>query len=154
MTETPGRIRWEDNERRWDDGGSILGRAGTREDWLFQITQANNDPDDEALALMLQLPGADHRASEITQGGSPEALKAKAEEWLEEFVSSLGAVFGDAVAADLRSRADEMETYIEGGDEGRHDRSMFATGMRRSADLIEHGDIPGTTAATAAREKE
>ena len=41
----------------------------------------------------MQLPGSDHRASEITQGASPEKLKAEAERWLEEFISSLGAIF-------------------------------------------------------------
>ena len=85
------RIRWEDNEHRWDDGGSILGHVGTFDGWLFQIAQASSDPGDEALALMLQLPGVS--VAEISQGGNPEAIKAEAERWLSGFVASLGAIF-------------------------------------------------------------
>jgi len=35
-----------------------------------------------------------------TDPEAPDRLKAEAERWLAEFVASLGAVFGDAVAAD------------------------------------------------------
>jgi hypothetical protein len=99
--------------------------------------------------LVVSLPGdTQHMYANDTENGE-SALKTKAESLLAEFTSSLGAVFSDAAAADLRSRADEMESYADGGDEGRHDRSMFATGMRRSADLIEHGDIPATPAPMA-----
>ena len=80
MTE---RIRWEDNEARWDDNGSILGHVGTRGEWLFQIAEANDDPGDEELALYVTLPGT-HKARHIGTGISPLELKAEAERWLEE----------------------------------------------------------------------
>jgi hypothetical protein len=85
------------------------------------------------------LPGFNGR---IKYRDTLEELHPDAEQWLSEFVSSLGAVFPADAAADLRSYAAEMEGFADGGEAGRHDRSMFATGMRRAADLIEHGDIP------------
>jgi hypothetical protein len=83
-------IHWEDNEARWDDNGSLLGYAGTFGGWLFQIFKASEDADDSTLALMSQLPGTlgDYRHSEDVA-----TLKAEAECWLAEFVSSLGASF-------------------------------------------------------------
>lgn len=93
MTET--RIRWEDNERRWDDSGSILGYVGTRSEWMFQIGEANDDADDEELMLTVAFPGT-HQAASIGSGVSPLGLKAEAERWLEESTASIGAVFPGA----------------------------------------------------------
>ena len=110
------RIRWEDNEHRWDDGGCMLGYAGTRKDWLFQIFEATDDADDETLALTFSLSGVS--AVEIAQGDSTEKLKAEAEKWLEEFASSLGAVFP---GGHPEGNAIEAYTATSAGDgDGRH----------------------------------
>jgi len=85
------------------------------------------------------LPGQFDRHTVSTDPGK---LKAKAEKFLAEFVSSLGAVFGDAVAADLRSRADELEAAASQDDRERRNRLLFGVGLRRAADLVEHGDQP------------
>ena len=128
-----GHIRWE------GDGlsGNHVGRVGTLAWPAFRIYGPDAAHDNWMLAI--QLSSADGR---LRYGDDPDKLKAEAEQWLAGFVAALGAIFPDAAAADLRFRADETESYADGGAEGRHDRSMFATGMRRSADLIERGDIP------------
>lgn len=99
MTET-ARIRWEDNERRWDDNGTILGYVGTRSEWLFAICEANDDADDEELVLTVAFPGT-HQAGSIGTGVSPVDLKAEAERWLTGFVTSLGATFPAEAVDDL-----------------------------------------------------
>jgi len=89
MTET-ARIRWEPTQ--YD---SITGHVGTMKPWAFQIWQVDG-PDspwrlDSALLDQFRYH-VDHP--------DPEPLKRHAERWLEEFVSSLGAIFPEAPAAD------------------------------------------------------
>ena len=92
MTAT-GRIRWERN----DDGSHVTpayeGYVGTIGEPLFFIF----DPDDRDPWWILTsslpgLPGAG-RAERRAHGDDPDKLKAEAEQWLERFVSSLGAIF-------------------------------------------------------------
>ncbi len=79
MTE---RIRWEPNGY---DG--FLGYVSTFDPWLFQLC-----PRPSRWELMCTLPG---KLGANIYDTDPDALKAEAEHWLEEFVSSLGAVFPD-----------------------------------------------------------
>ena len=76
-----GRIRWEPLL-----GGNFDGYVGTRAEPVFKLFLATpGTPTPWALR------------SELLEGYStdthPDELKAEAERWLEEFVSSLGAVF-------------------------------------------------------------
>ena len=85
---TTARIRWEPTQY-----GGWTGHVGALETWLFQVWKP--DPDfDKEWRLDSVLPG--QFAWHLT--GEPEALKKGAEAWLEEFVSSLGAVFPDGTA--------------------------------------------------------
>lgn len=83
------RIRWEPA-----GFGGFIGRVGTLEPWLFHVWQSGSDYEDVALGewvLSVTLPAK--RRTRLPHGCDPEALKAAAEEWLEEFVQSLGASF-------------------------------------------------------------
>lgn len=84
-----GRVRWETGP-----SGNLLGRVGTLPFWSFQILQSG-DPA-EGFKLFPQLPGL---ASVIARSVDVDELKAEAEGWLEEFVTSLGAVFPDVSEA-------------------------------------------------------
>jgi hypothetical protein len=81
MTETK-HVRWEDNGY-----GGQCGYVGTMKPWAFQIWRP--DPESEHSRLDSVLPGQFARCA----WSDGTDLKAEAEEWLEEFVSSLGAVF-------------------------------------------------------------
>jgi hypothetical protein len=86
MTE---RIRWEDDGRN-----GFEGYAGTLDRHLFAVWQSPCDSGDIILgewALTTQLPAP--LEWRTPHGSDPEALKAEAERWLAEFVSSLGAIF-------------------------------------------------------------
>lgn len=84
MTETK-RIRWEPTVH-----GGFVGHVGTLEPWVFQVFKASDHPGDNRWMLTAQLPGA---VAEYRPGDDPDELKAEAERWLAEFVSSLGAIF-------------------------------------------------------------
>jgi hypothetical protein len=77
------RIRWRD-----EPAGSITGQVGTLLPWVFQIFRPERD--EEEWSLMAQFPGSIGR---VSRDRDREKLKTKAEEWLAEFVSSLGASF-------------------------------------------------------------
>jgi hypothetical protein len=101
MTDTT-RIRWELTQY-----GGWTGHVGTMKPWAFQIWQV--DGPDSPWRLDPALLGqfgyhVDHP--------DPEALKSHAERWLEEFVSSLGAVFPEAVL----KLADEWKQFAVSGD--------------------------------------
>lgn len=83
MTEL--RIRWT----KEDDGGTA-GRAGTLDEPLFFIYPPESPG--KAYILTAMLPG---HTRDFYPSGFVSDLKAKAEEWLAGFVSSLGAVFPD-----------------------------------------------------------
>ena len=81
MTETP-RIRWEETE-----AGILAGYVGTVGPALFFTWQPpQRDP---LWVLTTDLPGM---AAERRYKDNPEELKAEAEQWLSEFVASLGAL--------------------------------------------------------------
>ena len=123
MTET--RIRWS------DEPGETLGYVGTFGRPAFRIWPPDEEGD---RILLVYLAGDGQHMYHDDTPHALEPLKTKAERLLSEFVSSLGAIFGDAVAADLRSRAEELGAE--------RDKLLFAAGLKRAADLIEHGDEP------------
>jgi len=94
---TAPRIRWE------AVNGTVVswfGYAGSAKTALFQILHPVSDEARggrfDEWALCATFPGAQ---DEPRYGGTgpeaPDELKAEAERWLEEFVSSLGAVFAE-----------------------------------------------------------
>ena len=88
-----GRIRWERN----DDGSHVTpayeGYVGTIGEPLFFIFEPDDrDPWWILTSSLPGLPGAG-RAERRAHGGDPDKLKAEAEQWLERFVASLGAIF-------------------------------------------------------------
>ena len=87
MTETRIRIRWEPGAE--DSMTAHFGMVGTCGPFVFKIIKPVMLGDRHTLTS--ELPG--QRFSKLD--GDPEELKTKAERWLEEFVSSLGAIFPD-----------------------------------------------------------
>ena len=99
MTET--RIRWEPanpiNLEPVDRSG-WAGYVGTLKPCAFEVWQSGSDFDDVTLGewvLSIRLPGP--FGERLPHGHDPDTLKAEAESWLEEFVSSLGAIFPEPV---------------------------------------------------------
>ena len=95
MTETK-RIRWTDSRSSADDP-AFAGHVGDL-CTLFKIWPPD-DPGDEWL-LTAALPGKEGERLY----GFPTDLKAEAERWLAEFVTSLGAVFPEPLPTIQRSR--------------------------------------------------
>lgn len=89
------RIRWHDEPVN----GESMGSVGTLDPAVFRIW-APEVPGGEWLLTAAMLPGFVGRRS---HGASPDELKAEAERWLEEFVSSLGVSL--AVTPDARWQA-------------------------------------------------
>jgi hypothetical protein len=122
------RIRWEPVE------GGMDGYVGTVIPPLFTIHCANLSYADWMLTA--ELPG------DAVPGNDLEELKAETEKWLERFASSLGAIFKESLAADLRSRADDLDGMVSHDAGHERDKLLVAAGLRRAADLAEHGDQP------------
>jgi len=78
------RIRWEPN----GDGDILMGYIGTRPGVAFRI-YAPSHRDCRWLLSVRLIEGG-----KFIYDDGPDDLKAEAERWLEEFVSSLGASFG------------------------------------------------------------
>lgn len=78
------RIRWEPTKH-----GGWTGHVGTIKGFVFQVWKPTH-PEAEPYRLQSGLPGYFGR---FKDSASPDELKAEAERWLSEFVSSLGAVF-------------------------------------------------------------
>jgi hypothetical protein len=144
MTEPTAHIRWEQETPQ-----DINGYVGTMDVPMFQLWRTPCDYGDVLIGDWVLSSGVPKLATHrLHSSRDVDALKAEAERWLEEFTASIGAVFPEPIVAELRSYAAEMESYVDGGEAGLHDRSMFATGMRRAAGLIEHGDVPVSPDAT------
>lgn len=85
------RIRWEDAPSF--DPADYLGCAGTADAVMFRIF--NHEPLRNEWVLTTDLPGM-QQARHFAEGSSaPAELKGVAEEWLNRFIASLGAVFPD-----------------------------------------------------------
>ena len=84
MTETT-RIRWEPTQY-----GGWTGHVGTLEPWAYQIWKPGDETPEWRLTSALF-----GQYGRRVDNDNPGALKAEAECWLEDFVSSLGASFGD-----------------------------------------------------------
>ena len=80
MTGTTVRIRW-------GDGGEYVGSTGTIGPFTFRIQRLFGQG---LYLLTAELPGLGFLDA---RNEDRDELKAEAERWLEEFVSSLGAVF-------------------------------------------------------------
>jgi hypothetical protein len=89
---------------RWERANDVaeLGFVGSHEPWLFQIWTGGERQRWQLLAAASL--GVDERP----ESADPDELKARAEEMLREFASSLGAVF----APDLREHL-ERQAGIE-----------------------------------------
>ena len=85
MTET--RIRWSDDPAC---PGDFNGHVGTVTRLAFRIIGPGSVNERWLLSIRLPVP------SEFVYADGPDKLKAEAERWLERFVASLGASFGDA----------------------------------------------------------
>ena len=91
------RIRWERTKaihREPADRSGWTGYVGTLKPCAFEVWQSGSDFSDVTLGewvLSIRLPGP--LSEQLPHGHDPEKLKAEAERWLEEFVSSLGAIF-------------------------------------------------------------
>jgi len=86
-----GRIRWTgaDGTREF---ATFLGYTGTLDVPQFTIyapDEATGGEHPEEWLLASRLPGQDY----VSYGDGPEPLKACAEERLEEFAASIGAIF-------------------------------------------------------------
>lgn len=95
---TVNRIHWEPAGY-----GAFAGHVGTTKDRLFMIRKPDHRP---AWRLSSPLPGLS--GAEATSAG-PDALKREAERWLEEFVTSLGAVFPEALCKNCRHPIHEVD---------------------------------------------
>jgi hypothetical protein len=78
------RIRWEDA-----GNGESAGYPGTLDTAVFRIWTPE-EGNGEWLLTAAMLPDAH---GQRRYGSGPDVLKAEAERWLEEFVTSLGAVY-------------------------------------------------------------
>ena len=86
------RIRWEPGQY-----ANLVGYVGTLEPWAFQIWHII---DAGHWSLITSLP--EHQTP-ISTSADPEKLKGRAEDWLEGFTASLGAVFPAELRETLRS---------------------------------------------------
>jgi len=78
------RIRWEDQP----EPGGAIGYVGTQDSRAFTIWPPLTDEDEWLLSCAFS-----HMATERCFGSDRGELEAKAESWLAEFVTSIGAVF-------------------------------------------------------------
>jgi hypothetical protein len=145
-----GRIRWT-GERR-DTDPAFTGSAGTVGPSLFQVYA----PDGFAPQWILttSFPGMEDKRS---YADDPEALKAEAERWLEEFVASLGAIFPDALREVIKMERDAQDGLAaEHAEYGRDARSEQCYAEVKTLDwtLALMDRIAQEAAPTAAGEKE
>ena len=147
MNETTTRIRWEPTRY-----GGWTGHVGNLEPWAYQIWQV--DGPDSPWRLDSALLGqfgyrVDHP--------DPEVLKPHAERWLEEFVSSLGAIFPASLRAGLQAERDTQDQLAADHAESGHDwAAERAYGRVEALDrmMAELARIGQDAAPAAAGEKE
>ncbi len=81
------------------DLGTVHGYIGSLESWEFELLRLYADYGEHVIGSWI-LTAPLMRDRRPVSGPDPEELKAEAERWLEEFVSSLGAVFPDEAVQD------------------------------------------------------
>lgn len=91
---------------RWDDGEDGFGYVGTIPVRVFTIWPPEEPGGEWMLTSVLPGLEGDHQ-----YGSGPGELKGAAEEWLAEFVSSLGARFGDE-AAEFEFPRDSLDLEV------------------------------------------
>ena len=129
MSETK-RIRWEDGLQ-----GCRTGYVGTRERRAFTIWPPLNDADKWMLdCAFSDVP--DDRAF----GDGPGELKAEAERWLAEFVSSLGAVFPDERA---KSESAAVMLLLDHDDGSLVDVVVYEDGLKAESEAQETAEDTG-----------
>ena len=84
------RIRWKPTEPGGDDR---FGYVGARDRALFTLWSPREDG---VWAVSAAIPGIAQEDTECRWGASREEAMAEAEQWLEQFISSLGAVFPES----------------------------------------------------------
>ena len=85
------RIRWDDEYQSHEHATSVGYAGPSGWNWCPFAIYKELEPGSSDHFLVSELPGQDRRR----HLGTPDELKAEAERWLEEFVSSLGAIFMD-----------------------------------------------------------
>ena len=139
MTETTARIRWEPTKY-----GGWTGHVGTIDGFVFQVWKPA-PLGEEPWRLESNLPGDFGR---ITVNADPDWLKAEAERWLGEFVTSLGASF-EAEDDDDSAEWDDMEyeeAFRARNAPGRrvrytHPDHGYPADQKMAADLLTPGGI-------------
>lgn len=150
------RIRWERN----DDGSHVTpaweGYVGTIGEALFFIFEP--DDRDPWWILTSQLPGLPGagQAERRSHGDDTDKLRAEAERWLEEFVTSLGAIFPGALRSEIESM---RRAKHEDADDCEHlEQTRAAERCYGAVDALDWALAaidhlaPGTSPATAGRE--
>lgn len=95
MTET--RIRWQDDVLGSGEADGFTGTLAHPAFAIWKPPQAGGE-----WVLTSNLPGQEHdRSFDV----APDKLKAEAERWLAEFITSLGATFPAEPAKSRKSRA-------------------------------------------------
>jgi hypothetical protein len=138
------RIRWHDEPVN----GESMGSVGTLDPAVFRIW-APEEEGGEWLLTAAALPG---EAGKRRYGASPDDLKAEAERWLEEFVSSLGAVF-PPVPGDAFGRVPASD--YQPSDYARASRVRYAypengwpEDRERAAELLTPGEVYAVSRCT------
>lgn len=134
------RIRWQQRGSCEDWTGYIGGEM------LFRIFATGRDR--AGWAMVNSLPGLSDRTAKGAVADDPDAgkLKAEAERWLEEFVTSLGAVFAaDDDSAEWDDMEDE-EAFRARNAPGRrvrfaHPDGGYPADQEMAAALLTPGDV-------------
>jgi hypothetical protein len=121
------RIRWHE-----EDYESFIGYIGNFEPWAYQVWKSGED-----WSLMSQLPGDIGRAKR----GSLDELKAEAERWLEEFVSSLGAIFPEDKIGDEEEKPIEVTWAAGRRVRYAHPDAGYPGERERTADCLTLGEV-------------
>lgn len=147
MTETAARIRWE---RIDGTVTSWFGYVGSHRAPVFQILHPVASKPDARTQFHKWALAATFAQDEVrypeTAEGAQAALKAEAEDWLAEFVSSLGAVFPGG-----HPDGNAIEAYCATGTgDGRH-LLQYAVRLPDGT-TTAYGDQPWVKAGLGARD--
>ena len=133
---TKPRIRWTDEPETGDAEGSV----GTLEPVMFYIDIVN-EADTDLWVLTTKLPGMEREPYRLYRSDR-DILKAAAERWLEEFTSSLGAVFPEP-AFEFEDDDEPLEVRWAAGRRVRyaHAEAGYPGEQERIADSLTLGEV-------------